>query len=195
MSETLRDGLSLVAAGFVLTTVVGGLLGSFLQTRLWRYQWEAERSSKLTDAARSIFEDVSGLMDRRLFRLSQLHLWIVRSDPDRIAISINAYRGVMREWNDSINRNLSLLQFYFGTEIREAFDFGVGKKFVDTGALAERLYRNIPIVDEILAAKVEAEIVALRAEVYQYNLVLLRRMDQLQRLSRPRFFRPSDTIP
>jgi len=188
LSHALRDGLLLAAAGFVLTTVFGGVLGSFLQTRLWRYQWEVQTNSKLIDSARSVFEEVSRLMDRRLFRLSQLHLWTMRKDEYRMSIAITDYREVMREWNDSINRNLSLLQFYFGTNIRTMFDFGVGKKFVDVGALAERLYRSAPDVDEELGAKVESGIAELRAEVYNYNLSLLNCMDRLQQLGRPRFF-------
>jgi hypothetical protein len=173
--------------GFILTTVAGGFLGSFLQTRLWRHQWAAERASKTSEAARSLFEDVSRLMDRRLFRLSQLTLWSNRGEPERLAEAITEYRTVVREWNDSISRHLSLLQFYFGTRVRERFDFEVGQRFVAAGAMAETLYRAAPKGDASLTEKVEQAIVELRADVYQYNLELLRCMEKIQESSRPTF--------
>ena len=185
MSQELHDNLWVLIAGFILTTVAGGLLASILQARLWRHQWKAERRVKFEEAARAVFEDVSRLMDKRLFRLSQWRLWIARGDEPRIAIALEDYRAVMREWNDAINRTLSLLQFYFGTAVREQFDFGVGKHFVDAGAMVERLYRTLPDTDERLDAELIQAIERVRAEVYDYNLALLKCMDQMQRDSRP----------
>ena len=103
MSQELHDNLWVLIAGFILTTVAGGLLASILQARLWRHQWKAERRVKFEEAARAVFEDVSRLMDKRLFRLSQWRLWIARGDEPRIAIALEDYRAVMREWNAALN--------------------------------------------------------------------------------------------
>lgn len=185
MSETLRNGLILASIGFVLTTVAGGLLGIFLQTRLWTYQWLAQRRSKFEEEARAVFNEVSRLMDRRLFRLKQFQMWTTRGDDERISVALSDYRGTVFDWNDSINRNLAMLQIYFGTEIREQFDYGVGKSFVDAGAKVEKIYRNKLKIDEALTDDASALIERLHRDVYEYNLVLLRRLNEMALEARP----------
>jgi hypothetical protein len=188
LSDALRNGLLLAGLGFVLTTVVGGLLGTFLQSRLWQHQWGAQRTLRTTEAAQSLFEDVSRLMDRRLYRLSQLGYWTSRPDSERREEALRSYREVVREWNDSINRNLSLLEFYFGHELRESFDSGVGREFVEAGELVEALYRLLPETNASLRNEMGAATAALRSSVYTFNLNLLSHMDMLEQLGRPRFF-------
>lgn len=187
MTQQLQSNLIQLFFGFALTTVVGGLLASFLQTRLWRHQWAAQRANQASEAAKALFEDVSGIMDKRLFRLSQLQLWMRRGDATRLAAAMTDYREVLREWNDSINRDLSLLQFYFGTEVRKKFDFGVGLKFVQIGALAEEMFRALPTKSEEQDRRLSDQIEGLRSDVYQYNLKLLDCMDRIHKESEPKF--------
>lgn len=177
-----------IAAGFVLTTVAGGLLGAFLQNRLWRHQWLVQRRSKRQEEARAVFEEVSRLMDKRLFRLSQWLIWMSRRDEERTEYALSQYREMMREWNDSINRTISLIHFYFDRDLREGFDSGVGKKFVELGANVEELYRNRSTPDTAAIQSVSNSIEKLRAEVYEYNLSLLRRLEQMAADAEPKFF-------
>jgi hypothetical protein len=66
-----------VIAGFLLTTVLGGLLGFFFQNRSWDHQHkiqqaEQERQHQLQlaeqarEQALQVFDEISRLMDKRL---------------------------------------------------------------------------------------------------------------------------------
>jgi hypothetical protein len=48
--------------GFILTTVVGGALGYFFQTRSWRNQRESELREAERAAAIKVFEELSTLL-------------------------------------------------------------------------------------------------------------------------------------
>ena len=52
------------------------------------------------------------------------------------------YRCIPFEWNDGINRNLALLQQYFGAYFRDRFDYEVGPLMVDIGKNLEAIARH-----------------------------------------------------
>jgi len=70
----INDDLIKLTAGFLLTTLCGGLLGFVFQRRNARYQWLRARWEKELGEAQAVFEEVSRLLDRRLYRTRQL-LW------------------------------------------------------------------------------------------------------------------------
>jgi hypothetical protein len=72
--------LAPIIIGFLLTTVLGGLLGSFFQNRTWDHQnkiqqaeqerlRETQLAEEKRDKALQIFDEISRLMDKRLYRL------------------------------------------------------------------------------------------------------------------------------
>jgi hypothetical protein len=169
--------LVLLLVGFGLTTVTGGLLAALLQHRSWRYKWETESAEKVVATAREIFQEISRIMDRRLYRVDQFFLWTRRNAELELKIALENYRSALQDWNDNINRHLSMLQIYFGREIREQFDCEVGAKFVEVGGLVERLYRLKGDVDTSLQEAIEDGIQQLRSQVYEYNLILLNEIE------------------
>src|SRR5262249_48773902 len=106
----LQSQLILLLLGFVLTTVGGGLLGSYLQNRIWRNQNAARRREAQETAAAAFFDEVSGLLDRRLYRMRRL-TWSLKRETAATRASggttpeLNEYREVLYEWNDRLNRN------------------------------------------------------------------------------------------
>jgi hypothetical protein len=175
----MLEKLSLLSYGFLLTTICGGFVGTLLQQRAWRHKWEIENAEKHIETAKQIFEEVSRLMDKRLFRVDQLSTWIKRADKERVEVSLQNYREVMFDWNDNINRHLAMLQIYFGNDIREDFDFNVGAKFVKAGLGTEAVYRDFIREQDIgdALSDVRNLIGELRAEVYLYNLKMLSRIE------------------
>jgi len=172
-AETLSDKLTLLLVGFVLTTILGGLLGALLQHRSWRYKWDTENSEKVISTSRELFQEISRLMDRRLYRVYQFYVWSKRGSEPELKASLENYRAALADCNDNINRHLAMLQIYFGQNIREKFDFEVGHKFVHVGELVEDYYRRSDKDDKALERSIENEISDLRGEVYNYNLILL----------------------
>jgi hypothetical protein len=108
------EKLILLVIGFALTTLVGGFLAD--RFRRESAKTELEIAAMQSDIGRSVqvFENISQLMDKRLFRMRRLHDVFngnVGSDafPQRLA----DYRSVLIEWNDNLNRYRALYAFAF----------------------------------------------------------------------------------
>jgi hypothetical protein len=111
--QLMANQVVLLVLGFVLTTVVGGVLGYYFQRRTW----DANRRESERSAAADVFDGISRGMDERLYRM-RLVYWGLRSgDKERIAAAMTEYRATLVKWNDNLNRNLALVQRYFGREI------------------------------------------------------------------------------
>jgi hypothetical protein len=80
--ETLLEKLLPLIIGFVLTTVCGGVLGWYFQDRIWNHQWQVQRHAQMLESTTRTFEEISRLMDKRLFRLCQFYLWMRRQNRD-----------------------------------------------------------------------------------------------------------------
>src|SRR5215470_10034175 len=98
--------LILLIVGFALTGVLGSLLGFFLQNRAWAHQHDVGRRDEERLQALKTFEEVSSLLDRRLYRMRRLY-WAARrkaqgsGDAAEIASARADYREVVTGWNDS----------------------------------------------------------------------------------------------
>jgi hypothetical protein len=128
-----------IVAGFLLTTVPGGLLATNLKNRSWSHQYAAQSAAKEAEKAVEIFGEVSRLLDRRLYRMRRLY-WALGEDVQRPPTRqtqkrMDDYVAVLYEWNDSINRNLALIHRYFGSHSREVFDFQIGAQMRELGVL------------------------------------------------------------
>lgn len=168
-----------VVAGFVLTTVLGGLLGSFFQRRTWAHQHRVQTQDQERERAVLVFEEVSRLLDRRLYRLRLLY-WSLAADTavrsERSEARMEDYRQVLYEWNDSINRNLALIQQYFGIASRERLDYGIGAAFVELGQAVEALWKRFDSAPVTASRERidDAQLTELGSQIYHYNLDMIR---------------------
>ncbi|MER5222838.1 hypothetical protein [Streptomyces flaveus] len=168
-----------VVAGFVLTTVLGGLLGFFFQRRTWAHQHRVQTQDQERERAVLVFEEVSRLLDKRLYRLRLLY-WSLAADTDvrseRSESRMEDYRQVLYEWNDSINRNLALIQQYFGIAIRERLDYGIGAAFVELGQAVEAMWRQFDSGTGTASRERinDALLTELGSQIYHYNLDMIR---------------------
>jgi hypothetical protein len=105
--------------GFLFTTVFGGLLGWWLQSRSWAHQNRVRLLEVERGEASKVFDEVSRLMDKRLYRMMKLHWTLKRgASEEDVKQHLQEYREVLYEWNDALNRNLALTEAYFGPKIR-----------------------------------------------------------------------------
>lgn len=172
--------LAPVFVGFLLTTVFGGTLGYIFQRRGWTHQHTTQLRQQERERAVAIFEEVSRLMDRRLYRLKLLY-WSLpagRADGARSPLAeprMEGYRQALYEWNDSINRNLALIQQYFGEAMRERLDNVIGSAFVSLGRSVEHLWTSdsdTPVAVE--PREFERRLTELNSLVYGFNLLMIR---------------------
>ncbi|MFC5641620.1 hypothetical protein [Kitasatospora cinereorecta] len=178
----LRGGLVkeliLLVVGFLLTTVLGGLLGFFFQQRTWAHQHRVQIQDHDRDRAVLVFEEISRLLDKRLYRLRLLY-WSLAEDTDtrseRSESRMQDYRQVLYEWNDSINRNLALIEQYFGIDIRDRLDYRVGTTFVALGRAVEAMWRLFDSPTAANGGQIDDALLAeLESQIYHYNLDMLR---------------------
>lgn len=137
--------LILLVIGFALTSVLGGLLGYWLQSRAWAHQYDVQRRDEERRQAVKTFEEVSLLLDRRLYRMRQLY-WAARrkaqgtGDDAGLDSALDDYREVLAQWNDGLNRTLALTETSFGSPVRAMLS-GIYREFAVTGQGLEEIVK------------------------------------------------------
>lgn len=177
----MGDQIILLLAGFILTTVLGGILGYLLQNRSWEHQNNVRLLEAELQASLKVFEETSRLMDKRLYSMRMLfwRLNDVNSDQETIEKYMELYRAVLYEWNENLNRNLALIQCYFVPELRDQMDFYIYEEFKSIGVLLEEGYRK-RISGQLLAdfSDVEAKVNALSFVAYKFNIRMIEAIQQ-----------------
>lgn len=176
MQNPFSTQIVLLLIGFVLTTVVGGLLGSYFQNRNWKHQNRVKLAESERAAATQIFENISSLMDKRVYRMMQLN-WKIRSDAtdnDTLEKQMKKYREILYEWNDSLNSNLALTQSYFGTKIRNYLEGTIYEKFSAIGASLEKGYTERKKTGKADGfKKTTLGLTNLRHNIYRLNMLMI----------------------
>lgn len=174
----------------ILATLLAALLAYVFQNRSWdhqhqvqaaeqQYQLRAQLLEQERERAVLIFDEVSRLMDKRLYRL-RLVYWRLKSGhdgtgwPAEAAERFEEYRQVLYEWNDSINRNLALVQRYFGHAMRDRLDYGVGAAFASLGTTVEQWWKTASATPPPDHADVAARLTKLSNLIYSFNLDMIR---------------------
>lgn len=149
----------------------------YTQRQHARYQWFRARWEKELEVAQAVFEEVSRLLDRRLFRSSQL-LWALEKSSESVDAKLADYRQVVAEWNESINRILALLAIAFGDEQRNQLDSHLGAQFVAVGKRLEQAVRDR---SHFVPDSIASQLHTLSGGVYAFNLTLLKMIREQRR--------------
>jgi Putative peptidoglycan binding domain len=197
-----RDLLPLIV-GFLLTSVLGGLLGYLFQRRTWAHQHEMQQRDQERQQALRTFEEVSRLLDRRLYRMRRLY-WAARSrahetgERSELASALADYREVLIEWNDNLNRILALVHTYFGSQVREQLEDDVYEGFATLGRGLDEIVRMVSAAED---KRIEVPtfgylVNRLGRRVYQLNVHMLNLLerDRIGRLA-PRESRAEVPLP
>lgn len=126
-----------------LITVLTGAIAAFIfQQRQSNIRRSIDIREKRIAISRDIFDELSRLMDRRLYCTVQLYIWIQSSDETMKNSTLLNYREAVRDWNYSTNRHVAMLHTFFGEEIRTNFREIVSRGFVRLGSLVESFHRG-----------------------------------------------------
>lgn len=108
-------GTQSLVLGFVLTTVLGGLLGAGLQRAQWNRQARLEIAKKNFSDATDLVEAVLDLTDKRYYHLYRWYGSVRDQDPDeRIAERERQYFLRVHEWNESLRSHHQGLRRHLG---------------------------------------------------------------------------------
>jgi len=176
--------LLLLVVGFVLTSVLGGLLGYLLQSRAWAHQHDVQRRDEERQQALRTFEEISLLLDRRLYRMRRLY-WAARrkaqgtGDETELTSARDDYREILTEWNDNLNRTLALVETYFGSQTRTMLEDEVYDEFVVTGRGLEEIVKMARAADgeHIAVPRFGYRVTRLSHRVYELNVRMLRLLE------------------
>ena len=170
----MEDQALLLLFGFMLTTVLGGVLGAYLQRRTWH----ADRRESERKAAERVFDEVSRAMDERLYRMRLLYWGLKAGDEDRIASAMTEYRSTLVKWNDNLNRNLAIAYRYFGPDVWAFLSEVLYEEFAIIGRHTEKRYRQRS--DPELGPEYQAllhmsgrRLVALSNDIYDLNRLII----------------------
>jgi len=162
--------LVLLVLGIVLTALFGGILVSSWQNRAAALTRKAEHRRLEQEAATKVFEELSRLMDSRLYKMRQVHIGL-RYRKRSMQQRWDAYREVLNEWNENLNRNLALTQRYFGDERRATLEGEINEGFRALGELLEG--GRYPTAARDQAQYREAQIDSLSLSVYRFDSALI----------------------
>lgn len=165
-----------LTVGFLLTTVLGGLLGTYLQQRSWNHQNEARLLEEELRRANEVSESVAQLLDKRLYRMLRLFYALRRlscceGSFEVVEERLADYNAVLYEWNDRLNLNLALLGTYFGEAARDWLDNNIYETFQRVGSALEGIYREAAQLRPIkITQDIEAELLGLNDQLYRLGV-------------------------
>ena len=166
----MASQIVLLLVGFVLTSVLGGLLGYYFQRRTW----DSNRRESERSAAAAVFDDVSRKMDERLYRMRLLYWSLKAGDDGRTDEAMRDYRAALVTWNDNLNRNLALAQRYFGEQVWVSLSGVIYEEFAIIGRHLEAVYRHrrtqVPAqVEDDRLSLTGRRLVALGNDIFELN--------------------------
>ena len=137
----MSDQVALLVLGFVFTIVLGGLLGYVFQRRAWSHQFDVQRRSAEREAAASALDELSSLLDKRRYRMLLVFWRLDRQDHQDLEDAVSAYRAVLEEWNDGLNRRLALVATHFGSDLKRELDV-LYEEYREAGRLLDQAIRD-----------------------------------------------------
>lgn len=187
----MSENLQLLVIGWLLTGVLGALIAAGIQRYAWNRQheaqqrdWEHQNEVQQRDEERQqalkTFQDISTLLDKRLYRMWRLH-WAIKkkalgaSNEKEMDLARAAYRDVLYEWNDNLNRTLALAQTYFGDGVRQTLE---GSLYEAVAALGRALDATEEIVSKaenkpVDIPRLSGRLTRLSRRIYEMNVHML----------------------
>ena len=101
--------------GFVLTTVLGGLLGAGLQRAQWNRQARLEMAKKNYSDATALLDEVLNLTDKRYYHLYRWYGSVRDGDPmERVTQREEQYFVHVHAWNETLRAHHQGLRRHLG---------------------------------------------------------------------------------
>lgn len=190
----MAQDFSLLVVGFILTTVLGGLLGYLFQRSTWNHQHAVQKADEERERASRAFEEVSRLLDKRLHRMRLINGALAGalraranrgssstageggqpvSWTDDLARARDEYRKVLVEWNDNLNRTLAVTAVSFGEEAREQLEV-LYERYASLGRALDLAVRLVERNDEDpIRATFSDRLSEIQDLVYDFNVRIL----------------------
>jgi hypothetical protein len=118
----MDNQLLAVILGFILTTVLGGLLGAWFQRFAWRRQAFLEQAKQAYAEVNAVFEAATVLIDKRYYALFKWNQALAeRLSGDEVQRRTDAYWMIVADWNNNLRLLHNRLRIHLGERQALAF--------------------------------------------------------------------------
>jgi hypothetical protein len=117
----INSNIGPILVGFVLTTVIGGFFGAWLQGTAWERQTQAALFQKRYEEGTKFLDDLSDLIGKRYFFLQRL-VWRME-DPELgdVEKAFQEYDEVVKDWNVRLRTFRNKARLLIGEEFASLF--------------------------------------------------------------------------
>jgi hypothetical protein len=175
----MAQQLVLIVVGFLLSTVLGGILGSWLQRRSWDHQNEVRLTEEERRRADEVSQRLSQLLDKRLYRMLRLYYAVYPTADKDVTEDVRErrlsdYDNTLLEWNDQINVSIALVGTYFGELGRDWIATEIYERFQEVGGRLEAAYREVEKTGSASARdNLRKDLNTLNDKVYRLNMFMM----------------------
>jgi hypothetical protein len=159
----------LLLLGFVLTSIIGGIIGERFQRRSWEHEHLVQVCETERNMRSKGFSQISDLMDKRLLRTRQL-AWKLQTAHSlkEVDAERKGNRDARDEWAMRLNSNLRFTETYFGAEARNSLEQDITGGFSKIHKEFNDLFKNGKL-DKEAATQIESDIDAFNPTVYLFD--------------------------
>ena len=119
--EIINSPFSLLAAGFLFTTLVGSYINNSFHEKSWQNQARFEIFKERLKEARGAQQSILALSNKRIFLLRRIYSELSENRLQSAREIWKDYFSVVNEWNNTVKSNANLLSLLFGRSVSVAF--------------------------------------------------------------------------
>jgi hypothetical protein len=162
--------LVLLLLGFLLTSVVGGLIGERFQRRSWEHEHLVQQCEAEQDRRAKRFEAISDLMDKRLLRMRKL-AWKLEQAHQLSDVKQERKENIEArdEWATQLNSNIDFVRNNLGTEAGDTLQNTIADGFRNIHEKFNDLFKTGKL-DKKAAEAIEEDINNFNPTVYFFDV-------------------------
>jgi hypothetical protein len=157
---------------FVLTGVIGNMLVQHWQYRNWINQQKFLGEEKQYYALTALWEELTNLASKRLWRMRRLHAALTNGDDEKIKERLNDYDLALSEWNEKFHSMSVRLTLYSSWDLERELEDQLQRSFLDAGLRLERLTKTrlaTGTADKKLVRELLSEFFDLSRTLFRFN--------------------------
>ena len=119
--EKLNSPISLLAMGFLLTTLAGSYINNSYHEKSWRSKARFEIFKERLKEASETQDSILSLSNRRIFLLRRVYFELLENRLQSARDIWKEYFKVTQEWNNDVKTNKNRLSLLFGNDVGASF--------------------------------------------------------------------------
>jgi hypothetical protein len=181
--KVLNSNYVLLVMGFILTTIAGALISTWLQTQTWNRQTRVDLYRKRHEEGSQFLDELGKLIGNRFFQL-QRYFWAIKDmqnedmQDDKLRAVEAEYFDTVAEWNSVLRLNRSKIRLLVGdTQALLFLDYGDDARGDNPRSIHYLFVKAHEAVDGV--KKGEVDTYSARAKISRLNKAISGYLDAL----------------